>query len=87
MVLEGGEVDVATFYTKSFMVSPKVVADAGARRSTSKVPWVRNLAKPTVKETQVCDIKVRTHFREDLWEGQRSLDGLWKLYYVANRMA
>ena len=53
MVLERREVDVATFYTKSLISSSllKSVADAGARRSTSKVPWVRNLANPSVKET------------------------------------
>ena len=75
--------------TQKFLSSLlKVVADAGAGRSTSKVPWVRNLANPSVKETQVCDIKVRTHFREDpSLEGLRSLGGLWKLYDVANRMA
>ena len=29
----------------------KVVADAGAQMSTSKVPWVRILANPSVRET------------------------------------
>ena len=67
MVLERREVDLATFYTKSFI----------GRRTEEhqQSPMEKNLANPSVKETQVLTSKYVHTFVKTLGRGCEDLTG------------